>query len=126
MTTRTKSITSIVLIAIPTLVLVMGGVMKVIGKEPESVMQFLTQAGFGTYIIPLGLAELIIAVLLIFSKTTKIGFLLASSYFGGALCLEISGGQPTASAVFLTILWIGMFLKDRGMFVGLSRDQVLS
>lgn len=121
MTTKTKRIVSLVLMAIPTLVLIMGGVMKVIGKEPESVMQFLTSAGFGNYIIPLGLTELIIATSLIFPKTNKIGFLLASSYFGGALCLEISGGQPTASAAFLTILWIGMFLRDREMFVGVNK-----
>lgn len=117
MSTKTKNIISIILMAIPAFVLTMGGVMKVIGAEPESVMQFLTGHGFGNYITALGLTELIIAALFIYPKTTKIGFLLASCYFGGALCLEISGGQPPASAIFLALLWIAMFLRNREMFL---------
>lgn len=117
MTAKTKRIVSIIVMAIPTLVLIAGGVMKVLGAEPESVMQVLTKAGFGDYIIPLGLAELIIAALLIYPKTIKIGFLLASCYLGGAMGVEISGGQPLASSIFLVILWIGMFIKDKEMFL---------
>ncbi len=117
MTTKTTRIVSNVLLGIPTLVLIMGGTMKVIGKEPESVMAFLTKSGFGNYIIALGLTELIIAALIIIPKTNKIGFLLASCYFAGAFSLEISGAQPFASAVFLTILWIGMFLRNKEMFL---------
>lgn len=117
MTTKTKRITANVLTAIPVFVLIMGGVMKVIGKEPETVLLFLNKFGFGTYIVALGLSELVIAGLFLFPKTNKIGFLLASTYFAGALCLEIAGAQPIAAAFFLTILWIGMFLKNREMFL---------
>ena len=117
MTTKTKRIVANVLLAIPALVLIMGGVMKILDKEPESVMQFLIKAGFGNYILLLGLGQIVIAALLIYPKTIKIGFLLASSFFGGALCLEISGGQPPVSAAFLTILWAGMFLKENRMFL---------
>jgi hypothetical protein len=117
MTAKTKSIVSIVLMAIPILVLIMGGVMKIIGAEPAMVVQFLTKAGFGNYLVLLGSTELIIAALLIYPKTNKIGFLLASSYLGGAFCLELSGRQVPASAIFLAILWIAMFLRDKEMFV---------
>ncbi|MEI3800304.1 MULTISPECIES: DoxX family protein [unclassified Chitinophaga] len=121
MTAKTKRILSMVLMAIPIIVLVVGGVMKLIGAEPESVMQFLTKSGFGNYIKALGVTELIIAALLLYPVTNKTGFLLASCYFGGALCLEISGGQPTASVVFLAILWISMFLKSKEMFLPLNK-----
>jgi hypothetical protein len=120
MTVKTKRILSMVLMAIPAIVLMMGGVMKLIGAEPESVMQFLTKSGFGNYIKALGATELIIAALLLYPVTNKTGFLLASCYFGGALCLEISGGQPPASALFLAILWCAMFLKSKEMFLPLS------
>lgn len=120
MTVKTKRILSIVLMAIPAIVLIMGGVMKLIGAEPESVMQFLTKSGFGNYIKALGATELVIAALLLYRVTNKIGFLLASCYFGGALCLEISGGQPLASTVFLAILWCSMFLRSKEMFLPLS------
>lgn len=117
MITKRKRIISTVLMAIPILVLITGGIMKLIGAEPEVVMQFLTKAGFGNYILWLGSAELIIAALLLYPKTNKIGFLFASCYFGGALCLEISGGQAPASAMFLAILWIAMFLRSKEMFL---------
>jgi hypothetical protein len=118
MTAQTKRIVSIVLMAIPTLVLTIGGSLKIIGAEPQSVIQFLAQAGFDhRSIVLLGCTELIIAALLLYPKTTKIGFLLASCYFGGAFCLELGGGQAPAAAVFLTILWVGMFLRHKEMFL---------
>jgi DoxX-like family len=117
MTPKTKRVISQILTGIPVFVLLLGGIMKIVGKEPETVMQFLTKSGFGNYLIPLGLTEVTIAALVTIPKTTKIGFLLASCYFSGALCLEISGGQPTASVLFLVLLWIGLFLKNKEMFV---------
>jgi hypothetical protein len=117
MSVKTKRILATVLMAIPTIVLIIGGTMKVIGLEPETVVQFLTNSGFGDYLTLLGFTELVIAALIIFPKTNKIGFLLATGYFGGAFCLEISGSQPPASAAFLSILWVSMFLKDRQMFL---------
>ncbi|MET3879578.1 DoxX family protein [Chitinophaga sp. OAE865] len=117
MTIKAKRILSTVLMAIPILVLIMGGIMKLIDAEPASVVQFLTRYGFGNYMKLLGAGELIIAALLLYPKTNKIGFLLAGCYLGGAFCLEISGSQPPASAVFLAILWIGMFLRSREMFL---------
>lgn len=117
MKTKTQRILSIVLMAIPTLVLIAGGTMKLMDKEPETVVQFLTEAGFGSYMALLGLTGIIIAALLIFPKTKKIGFLLASCYFSGALSLEISGGQAPVSAGFLVILWVSMFLGYREVFL---------
>ncbi|HWV67712.1 DoxX family protein [Chitinophaga sp.] len=117
MTIKAKRILSTVLMAIPILVLMMGGVMKLANAEPPSVVRFLTKYGFGDYMKLLGTGELIIAALLLYPKTNKLGFLLASCYLGGAFCLEISGSQPPASAVFLAILWVGMFLRSREMFL---------
>ncbi|HEY8957019.1 hypothetical protein [Chitinophaga sp.] len=117
MTIKAKRILSMVLMAIPVLVLILGGVMKLVDAEPASVVQFLTKYGFGSYMKLLGAGELIIAGLLLYPATNKIGFLLASCYLGGAFCLEISGSQPPASAVFLAILWAGMFLKSKEMFL---------
>lgn len=105
-----------VLTGLIALVLIMGGIMKIAGAEPEQVMEFLTKSGFGPYIVLLGVTELVIAAALLYPRTSKIGFLLACSYFGGALCLELSGGQPPVSVVFLVILWVGMFLRKREMF----------
>lgn len=117
MTTKTKRILSIALIVLPALVLIIGGIMKLMDAEPEPVMLFLSKMGFGNCIKILGLTELVIAALILFPKTTKIGFLLATGYFGGTLSLEISGGQFPASCIFLTVLWFGMFLRNREVFL---------
>lgn len=122
MNTKTTRIVSIVLMAIPVLVLIAGGTLKILGAEPETVVDFLTKAGFGPYLVIMGLAELVIAALLIYSKTRKIGFLLASCYLSGALSQEISGAQPLASVVFLMLLWVGMFLQHRDVFISLSKQ----
>ncbi len=116
MATKTTRIISTVLMAIPALVLIWGGIMKVIGEEPAAVVEFLTKAGYSKYMVLLGVSSIVIAALLLYPKTRKIGFLLASCYFASALGLEISGGQPPVSAVFNMILWIGMYLKNREMF----------
>jgi hypothetical protein len=117
MTAKNKRTLSIILMAIPSFILIMGGVMKLIDAEPESVMQFLTKVGFGNFIKAIGLTEISIAVLYLFPKTNKIGFLLASCYFSGALAIEISAGAPPFSAIFIALVWISMFLKNREMFM---------
>ncbi|ABG59549.1 hypothetical protein CHU_2288 [Cytophaga hutchinsonii ATCC 33406] len=118
MVQKRKRIISTILIAIPALVLLTGGIMKLTHTEPETVVQFLTEAGFGSYMQVLGLGSILIGALLLYPETHKIGFLLASCYFAAALSLEISGAQPPVSALFITILWLGMFLKNKGMFFG--------
>jgi hypothetical protein len=117
MTAKTRRIISLTLMVIPSLVLIAGGVMKIIDAEPEQVMQFLNQAGFGLYIKVLGFTGLLIAALFLYPKTEKVGFLLAICYFSGALSLEIGAGAAPASAFFLVLSWASMFLRHKEMFV---------
>ncbi len=117
MAAKTINMVSFVLRIIPALVLLIGGIMKLADAEPETVVQFLFEAGFSSYMKVLGMLSLSIAVLMLYPKTNKIGFLLACCYFAGALSLEISGSQPPVSALFLTILWVGMFLKNKKLFL---------
>jgi len=115
--TKTKRIISLICGILPALVLIAGGTMKLIGAEPETVMQFLTKMGYAGGIHVLGILELLIAALFLYPKTNRIGFLLAISYFGGALSLEIAGAQSPVSALFATLCWISMFLKHPEMFL---------
>ena len=124
--TKTKRIISIALMAVPAVVLLMGGVMKLVDAEPDSVMDFLNKAGFEGSVKLLGIAGLVCAALFIWPKTHKIGFLLASCYFSGALAIELAGGMSPLSAVFLVLMWIGMFLGNKEVFLTektVSRDN---
>lgn len=115
MSTKTKRIISIVLMALPSLMLVMSAAMKLMAA-PE-IVAGLTKGGLGNFIQLFGVVELIAVVLLWIPKTYKIGFLLLCCYLGGALSIELASAQPPAAAIFLTLLWIGMFLKDKAVFI---------
>lgn len=115
MTTKTKRIISIVLMIIPSLMLLMSSIMKLIGAE--QVVTGLTKAGLGNFITLIGVIELLSVALFLYPKTYKIGFLLLCSYLGGAMCIEMAGGQPPMAAVFIAIIWISVFLRDKNMFL---------
>lgn len=117
MVTKTKGIVSVVLISLIGFMLILGGVMKIAKAEPEEIMKNLAKYGYTDYLPYIGTISLLSGLLLVYPKTSKIGFLLGSCYFAGATALELSGKQPLIAPVFIVILWIGMFLKDRAMFL---------
>lgn len=121
MTTKTKRIISIVLMIIPSLMLLMSSVMKLIGAE--QVVTGLTKAGLGNFITLIGVIELLSVALFLYPKTYKIGFLLLCSYLGGAMCIELAGGQPPMAAVFIAIIWISVYLRDKNIFLVSSENK---
>ena len=115
MSSKTTRIISFVLLLLPSLMIVLSGVMKLTGGQ--QVVEGLTKMGLGSYIKVFGIIELISVALLLYPKTFKIGFLLLCCYLGGALSIELAGGQPPMAALFLVILWIGAYLREKSVFV---------
>jgi hypothetical protein len=115
MSTKTTRILSIVLMVIPSLMIVMSGIMKLSGSE--QVVEGLSKIGLGAYIKLLGVIELISVALFIYPKTYKVGFLLLCSYLGGAMSIELSGGQLPMAGVFIALIWTSVFLKNKEMFL---------
>jgi hypothetical protein len=116
MSKKTTRIISIVLMAIPSLMLVMSSVMKMIGSK--EMVESLNKAGMGNYnLFLLGLIELSSVVLFWIPKTRNIGFFLICSYLGGALAIEVASGRMPTAAILLTIIWIAAFLRDRSLFL---------
>ncbi len=115
MSAKTKRIISVILMVIPSLMLIMSGIMKVTGAE--QIVTGLTKAGLGNLVTFIGVIELISVALFLYPKTYKIGFLLLCSYLGGAMCIELAGGQPPVAAVFIAIIWIAAFLRDKSMLL---------
>lgn len=112
---KTTRIVSIVLMVIPSAMLVFSAAMKL--GHAQAVTEGLGKAGLGNYITLIGLIELVSVALFLVPKTSKIGFLLLCSYLGGALCMELAGGQPPMAAIFLALLWIAVYLRDKQMFL---------
>ena len=115
MTTKTKRIIYIILMALPSFMILTSGVMKLAGSQ--QIVTGLTKAGLGNYITLLGVIELGSLALFIFPKTYKLGFLLLCSYLGGAMSIELATGQPPMAAIFLAVIWISVFLRNKLMFV---------
>lgn len=115
MSSKATRITGLVLMILPSLMLVMSGVMKLSGSQ--QIVEGLTKVGLGSYIKLFGIIELISVALFLYPKTVKIGFLLICCYLGGALSIELSTAQPPTAAVLLVVSWIGVYLRDRSVFI---------
>lgn len=100
--------------------LLFSAFMKLSGAE--QIVQGMSKIGLGSYVKFLGVIELISVALFLYPKTHKIGFLLLCCYLGGALSIELASGQPPTAAIFLVVIWISVFLRDRLMFLQAAKE----
>lgn len=115
MNMKPMKILTIAITAIASLMLVLSGVMKL--TKGQEIMDTLNKFGVGDHAILLGLMEIVFAALFIYPKTMKIGFILLSCYFAGALATELSHASPFNAALPLALIWIAAFLRDRSIFL---------
>ena len=97
---------------IPTLLLVMGGVMKVM--QNPMVTDGLVKAGYDPNVaFGLGVVELISAALYLIPQTAAIGAILLTGYLGGAIATHVRLGEEfTAPAVLAVVFWLGLVLRQ--------------
>ena len=111
-----------------------GGIMllaasaKVLGLFPPEQVEKL---GLGVPIQVIGAGELVSAILLLIPRTSSLGLLLTSGFWGGAICLHMSKAEPfVLPAAFLLITWVGGYLRVPGAFASFTarsasvRDRV--
>jgi hypothetical protein len=95
-------------------VMILAGSAKLFGMFPR---EALDKAGPLAEQIPLiGAGEVLTALLLIIPRTSSLGILLASSFWGGAVCLHMRQGDSYAVAASLLVLsWVGAYLRNPGI-----------
>ena len=71
---------------IPALLIALSGVLK-LSANPK-IVEAMTALGVGRHLRLLGLMELAFAALFVVPATMKLGFILASCYFGGAIATD--------------------------------------
>ncbi|MVN23151.1 DoxX family protein [Mucilaginibacter arboris] len=120
---KAKRIITIVITAIAALLVTYSGIMKLTGNS--NVQSFLTKVGVGKYIILFGLMEIVFTALFLYPKTMKIGFILLSCYFAGAMATEISHGTPLNALTPIVLVWISAFLRDRSIFLPVTYKAVV-
>ncbi len=116
MKSKVRSTTAWILASMAGLLVLTSGIMKLAGAPP--VVEGMTKLGVGPYIPVLGAMEIVFTALFLFPKTSKIGFLLLTCYFAGALATDLSHGNTIVTPIIILILlWVAAFLKKPEIFI---------
>jgi hypothetical protein len=100
---------------IPALLIALSGVLKLSGSP--RIVEGMTALGVGRHLRLLGVMEIAFAALFVFPATLKLGFVLASCYFAGAIATELSHDALTVNPFIpIVLLWLGAFIRDRSIF----------
>ena len=121
MKNKTKIIVTRTLTGLIVLIIVMSAAGK-LAFAPQLVNIF-SKIGLLSYIKILGITELLFLSTFLWEKTRKLGLLLLTGYFGGAMAVEMSHGTFfIAPATILTLIWITAYLLDERMFVSERKE----
>ncbi len=101
-----------ILSAVPVLMLVMSGVMKLV--KPAAVVEGFAHLGYPESLaLWLGLLELACVVVYLVPRTSVLGAILLTGYLGGATATHVRLGEPFFGPVLLGVLvWGGLYLRD--------------
>ena len=100
---------------VPALLIALSGVMKLSGNP--KILEAMTTLGVGRYVRLLGVMEVAFATLFVIPVTFKLGFVLSSCYFAGAIATELSHDALKVNPFIpIVLLWIGAFIRDRSIF----------
>lgn len=92
----------------------LSGTMKLIGGD--DIIERLKSSQIEHLRIPLGVSQLLFISLFAIPSTFRIGFLLISCYYAGAIAVEIVNQQSLNALLPIVLIWMAAFLKDRTMF----------
>jgi hypothetical protein len=90
--------------------LIFTGAQKILGSVPP---EALVRYGLGEQARLIGAGALLTALLLLIPRTSSLGILLTSSFWGGAICIHMAHGEPYLfQAAALVLSWAGAYLRN--------------
>ena len=105
------------------MVISLGAAMK-LAAAPQ-LIEIYSKIGLLPYMKLLGASELLLTGLFLYPRSMKIGLLLITGYFGGAMAVELSHGSVFIfPATILSVVWIGAYLRNPDLF--LTKQETLS
>jgi hypothetical protein len=104
--------TGYVLSALPVLMLVFSAVMKL--ARPTALVDEFTRLGWtGDHAVPIGIVELVCAIVYAIPQTAVLGAILLTGYLGGAIATHVRlSEQFIGPAVFGVLIWLALYLRD--------------
>jgi hypothetical protein len=95
-------------------IMILAGSAKVFGLFPP---EEVAKLGLSLPIQVIGVGELACAILLLVPRTSSLGLLLTSAFWGGAICLHMSKAELfVIPSAFLLVTWVGGYLRVPGAF----------
>ena len=109
---KTRKIAGYTLSVIPSLMILMAGIMKVIGNA-EMLENMSKITNWGDKMLLIGLIELSALTLYWIPKTSNIGFFLLASFGGGIIVAEVVGGNfPLPGIMVASLFYVGTMLRE--------------
>lgn len=83
----------------------------------QNVVEHMKTVGLENQVQLIGVGEVLTAILLLIPRTSSLGILLASSFWGGAICLHMSHADAyVLQSVLLALTWVGALMRQPAMF----------
>jgi hypothetical protein len=105
--------------------LMFTGSQKVLGLVPA---EALARYGLGGQVRLIGAGAILTALLLLIPRTSSLGVLLTSSFWGGTICIHMAHDEPyLLQAALLVLSWAGAYLRSAVPFrslPGISGNRV--
>jgi hypothetical protein len=99
--------------------LIFTGSQKVLGFVPP---EALAKYGLGEQMRLIGAGAIITALLLLIPRTSSLGILVTSAFWGGAICTHMAHDEPYLfQAVVLVLSWVGAYLRNPATLSSFSR-----
>lgn len=108
---KIKKIATLVITTLAVGMVILSGIMKFVG--PPELTEQMASIGLGAHLPVLGLMEISFALLFLWPKTLRIGFVLLACYFAGALAVELANGKPFNALLPMVLVWIAAWLRDQ-------------
>jgi hypothetical protein len=102
--------------------LIASGVVKVL-IAPAVVVEGLQRFGLGEQVRLIGAGEVTSGLLLLIPRTTSLGVLLVSGFWGGVICIHMAHAESYLfPSVMLLMTWAGAYLRTPAMFGSLFQS----
>jgi hypothetical protein len=113
-----RTVTGLVLHFLIAGIMILAGSAKLLGLFPP---EEVAKLGLSVPIQVIGVGELGTAILLLIRRTSSLGILLASSFWGGAICVHMARGEPfVVQSALLLLTWAGAYLRIPETFSSFS------
>ena len=116
---KSKKITTWILVGLVSLLVIMSSIVKLISPSDSEPAKNFIKWGLENKLVIIGVFELLSGLLFLYSKTSSLGVLLLTAYFGGAVATHIEHGEVTMSITPILIIlltWASAYVRNPEIF----------